>query len=155
MTVTKKQARNFGKAVGAAPITLTRTSVADLGVRNNPSGVMPIGLCQYQANTIINHAASDALAGLPHRTELITLSKVWTGNQTCDGVDGSGNWGWLDLGQGNGANALGDLIAAGGTTAEVTVTGNPPDPGAQRDAGQQGQQRRTCTRACPRSWTRS
>ena len=71
-------------------------------------------ICKYQAQQIITDAAADASSSVPFRAELIALTKVWTGNQTCDGAGGSGNWGWLDLGQGNGNSALADMITHGG-----------------------------------------
>jgi hypothetical protein len=87
-------------------------------------GVEPIGLCKLQAQKIVDDAALDLNAGAPYRAELISLSKVWSGN-TCDGAGGSGNWGWLDLGQGNGNSALATMITTG-STSTYTLTGSPP-----------------------------
>jgi hypothetical protein len=55
----------------------------------------------------------DAANGVPYRGELISLTKVWNGNNVCGNAAGSGNWGWLDCGQGNGASALGAVLASG------------------------------------------
>jgi Flp pilus assembly protein TadG len=123
--VTKRIPRTFGRAAGSADIAVSAASVADLAVVNRVTGVEPLGLCRYQAQAIIDDAAADLSANRPFRAELVSLSKVWTGNKTCDGSGGSGNWGWLDLGQGNGESALGDMIQHGSSTP-MTVSGSPP-----------------------------
>jgi Flp pilus assembly protein TadG len=123
--VTKQVPRTVGKVAGSAPLTVTRRSVASLAVVNRVTGVEPIGVCRYQAQAIIDDAAADLSANQPSRAELVSLSKVWTGSRTCDGSGGSGNWGWLDLGQGNGESALGTTIENGSSTP-LTVSGSPP-----------------------------
>ncbi|MGZ4531464.1 MAG: pilus assembly protein TadG-related protein [Mycobacteriaceae bacterium] len=124
VTSTRRMNRIFGWVAGSSQLVLNRVAIADLGVVSNPIGVEPIGICNLQAQGILNDAAADLAANKPYRTELISLSKVWSGND-CSGDGGSGNWGWLDLGQGNGESALGNMIANGLQTP-LTVSGNPP-----------------------------
>lgn len=123
--VTKTVPRTFGKVAGSAGITVQRSSTASLAVVNRVTGVEPIGICRYQAQAVIDDAAADLSANQPYRAELVSLTKVWTGNRTCDGSGGSGNWGWLDLGQGNGESELGQAIQDGSSTP-LTVSGSPP-----------------------------
>jgi Flp pilus assembly protein TadG len=123
--VSKRIPRTFGRVAGSADITVSAASVADLAVVNQVTGVEPFGLCRYQAQAIIDDAAADLAANKPYRAEPVSLTKVWSGNQTCDGSGGSGNWGWIDLGQGLGESALGQAIKTGSSTP-LTVSGSPP-----------------------------
>jgi Flp pilus assembly protein TadG len=123
--VSKTVPTTFGQVAGSSGIGINRSSVANLAVVNRVTGVEPIGVCRYQAQAIIDDAAADLSANKPYRSELMSLSKVWTGNRTCDGSGGAGNWGWLDLGQGNAESALGQAIQDGSSTP-LTVSGSPP-----------------------------
>ena len=123
--VSKTVPRTFGKVAGSAGININRSSVANLAVVNHVTDVEPIGLCRYQAQAIIDDAAADLSANQPNRAESISFNKIWTGNRTCDGSGGAGNWGWLDLGQGIGESALGEAIKNGSSTP-LTVSGSPP-----------------------------
>lgn len=125
VTVRRNVPRAFSLVIGSDPLRVRRTSVSALGVRNGVDGVEPIGLCKLQAQKIVDDAAADLSDNKPYRAELISLSKVWSGNGTCDGAGGSGNWGWLDLGQGNGNSALAAMITTG-STATYTLSGSPP-----------------------------
>ena len=125
--VKKNVPTSFGRLAGVNSLTVDRRSQAAMGVAYKVANFRPIGLCTYQAQDIVAHATADAAAGVPYRGELISLSKIWNGSQTCDGGGGSGNWGWLDCGQGNGASALGAVLATGcpGSLALNTAT-TPP-----------------------------
>ena len=105
-----------------------RTALAALGVANGVHSLAPIGLCFKQANAIIEKHKADLAAGRPESAQLVPQVKVWAGPTQC-GTGGSGNWGWLDLGQGTGsASALGDLITSGADPGALTLdpTTNPP-----------------------------
>ena len=66
-------------------------------------------------------------AGVPRadRAQLVAAQKVWGSGSQCGGADGSGNWGWLDFGQGNGESALGAMITS---SYSGTLTLNPTAP---------------------------
>lgn len=112
----------LGNLAGVAEIDFDREAVANLGVANEVGGVLPLALCVHQAQEIMDHAEIDRAAGLPYRAETIRVDRVWTAPNLCRSSTGaSGNWGWLDLGQGNGASALGELIRTGhGATIDLT-----------------------------------
>jgi len=129
---------SLGRIIGVNSLDVNRNATADLGVANDVAGLRPVGVCTYQAQQIVTDAEADKAAGNPYRAEIIGLTKVWQGNKTCDGAGGSGNWGWLDLGQGNGANALGDAIASGAPTT-LGLTVNPsPSPASVQLGGNPG-----------------
>jgi len=129
---------NLGRIIGVNSLDVNRNATADLGVANQVTGLRPVGVCTYQAQQIVTDAEADKAAGNAYRAEIIGLTKIWSGNKTCDGAGGSGNWGWLDLGQGNGANALGDAIASGAPTT-LALTVNPsPSPASVQLGGNPG-----------------
>ena len=135
--VTKAQKRTVGVLAGSTDLQLNRAATAVMGVPNSVTGVEPLAVCKHQAQAILNDAAADLAAGIPYRAELISSDKVWAGNATCDGSGGAGNWGWLDLGQGNGASALGDMIASG-SSSPLTLTGSPPAVAMDGTPGNKG-----------------
>lgn len=124
--VNKVVPTSFGRLVGVNNLNVGRASQAAMGVAYKVTGFRPIGICKYQAQDIISHATQDAANGVPYRGELISLTKVWNGSDTCDGAGGSGNWGWLDCGQGNGASALGAVLASGCTSTLTLDTSTTP-----------------------------
>jgi Flp pilus assembly protein TadG len=111
----------FGRVAGVSSMDVNRTSAAALGTENKVTGIRPIGICKYQADQLRNSTPNSA--GI-YPAQLIALTKVWNGNSSCSG-DGAGNWGWLDLGQGNGDSALGAMISQG-FDGVLTLSGNPP-----------------------------
>jgi Flp pilus assembly protein TadG len=136
--VAKTVQSTFGGLAGVSSLRVDRISQADLGIAQKVGGLKPVGVCSLQAQDIMTHATADAAAGLPYRAELIALDKIWQSTQSCDGSGGSGNWGWLDCGQGNGANDLGDALKDGcpnaltlnaTTPPSVTISGTPGNKG--------------------------
>lgn len=118
---------SLGGIVGVHDLAVNRVAKAALGVANSVTGVRPFGVCTWEAQHIVANAEAAKAAGQPYPAEVISPDKVWKdssgNNQSCDGSGGSGNWGWLDLGQGNGAKDLGDLIKNGSSTP-MTVGGS-------------------------------
>lgn len=102
----------LGGVLGGGPMNVSGTAVAALGVANQVRGLSPLALCSNQAQVIMDAHVVDAAANKSDRAMLVAPDKVWKSGNDCD-AGGSGNWGWLDFGQGNGADALGDMIIAG------------------------------------------
>ena len=131
VTVDKNVNTTFGQLAGISKIPVGGTAAAGLGVANGVHA-LPLALCTYQAQHILDDAKADKAAGSPYRTEHIQINKVWQ-DGSCDGSGGSGNWGWLDLGGGNGASALGDAVLNGGTitlsAGGSTMDGTPGNKG--------------------------
>jgi hypothetical protein len=111
-----------GRFMGTSEIAFERRAVANLGVANEVGGVLPLAMCIHQADEIMANAAADRANDLPYRAETIKVDKVWMAPSKCISSKGaSGNWGWLDLGQGNSASGLGNLIKTGhGGTIDLT-----------------------------------
>ncbi len=122
----------LGHVLGASSMDVNRTSAAGLGAEQDVTGVEPLGICFWQAQQIkaaAEAAGQDASGNYP--AQLVTLSKIWQGDHDCSGDGGAGNWGWLDLGQGNGDSALGAMLASGFSGSltfngsSFTIDGNP------------------------------
>lgn len=116
VTVNKAVPTTLGNLAGVSTLNINRSATADMGVTTKAGGYRPIGVCQYQAQQIITDAAAAAAAGQPYPAEIISLSKVWGGSNSC-GTAGAGNWGWIDCGSGVSASTLG---------AELQTGCNPP-----------------------------
>lgn len=133
VTVKKGVSTTLGKFAGVSTLNVNRTATADMGVTYTSSGYRPIGVCQYQANAIVADAADAVAHGLPYPAELISLSKIWGGTNSC-GTAGAGNWGWIDCGGGVSATELKVALQNGCTTPIVTVgqtlTGAPGNKGS-------------------------
>lgn len=115
----------LGSVLGASPMHIDRTAVAALGVVNEVRGLSPIALCTNQANAIVAAHVADAAVPRADRAQLVAAQKVWGSGSQCGAADGSGNWGWLDFGQGNGESALGAMITS---SYSGTLTLNPTAP---------------------------
>jgi Flp pilus assembly protein TadG len=116
--VNKTVPTTLGNFAGVSILNINRTATAAMGVSYKTSGYRPIGVCQYQAQKIISDAA--ASGGPPYPAELIALSKVWNGSNSC-GTAGAGNWGWLDCGGGVSASTLGAELQSGCNQPVVSV----------------------------------
>ena len=121
---------SLGGIAGVHDLAVDRVAQAALGVANSVTGVRPFGVCTWQAQQIVANAEAAKAAKAAKQqypAEVVSPDKVWKdssgNNRSCDGSGGSGNWGWLDLGQGNGAKDLGDLIENGSSTP-MTVSGS-------------------------------
>lgn len=118
----------FGRVLGVSSIAVNRESAAALGTVKDVTGVRPIGICRYQAEQLKATAPGNGGIG---PAQLIALTKIWNGNQSCSSSGGAGNWGWLDLGQGDGDSALGATIKNGFdgkltlSGGSFTIDGNP------------------------------
>jgi Flp pilus assembly protein TadG len=128
----------FGGLAGVSTVHVETGAQAGLGVARQVGGVRPVGVCIHQAQDIMDHAVADAAAGQPYRAELIALTKIWQGSQSCSASGGAGNWGWIDCGQGNSASALGNALQNGcpgpltlnpTTPPSLSLTGSPGNMG--------------------------
>jgi Flp pilus assembly protein TadG len=106
----------LGRVIGASPTNVSQTAVAALGVANGVSGLAPIAMCTNQAQAIITQHLADVAASKPDSAQLVPLDKVWGSGATCDGGGGSGNWGWLNFGEGVSTPDLVDYITGTYTT---------------------------------------
>ncbi|WP_143056271.1 Tad domain-containing protein [Pedococcus cremeus] len=112
---------SLGRMVGVSSVHADKDGSAALGVARQVSGVFPLAICKAEADEIANNAT---LAGSPYPIETIAVDKVW--NADCSaGSNGSGNWGWLNCGDGLSATDIGSYIS-NGCKADLTLTGTPP-----------------------------
>lgn len=130
----------LGGVLGATSLHIDREAVAAMGVVNDVTPVVPIAICTNQAQAIIDQHVAD-LAAVPPRpdgAQLVLLNKVWGGAAACPGSGGgSGNWGWLDFGDGVGTTKLVDYISGNfpftvtldPSTASVIIDGTPGNHG--------------------------
>lgn len=132
VTVERDVPTMLARVAGVDTVKASRNASAALGVAQDVNGVFPLGVCNKEADAIAAEAAAASTAGLPYPTHTIDVTKVW--NADCSaGSAGSGNWGWLDCGEGLSAVAIGGYIANGcdtsltlqGSPASVTVGGAP------------------------------
>lgn len=145
VTVNHEIDTTFGGVLGVSTMQVNRAAAAGLGVVNEVTGARPIALCNLQAQSIVDNAAADLEASQPYRAELVSLTKVWHGT-SCSGSGGAGNWGWLDLGQGNSAIALGEMIASGSSTPiTLNTTTSPPTASMNGTPGNKGNSSHTHT----------
>jgi len=140
VSVQDSQTTGLGHLANVSSIPLQRVASAALGRLKDVVGVEPLGICLYQAKQIMN----DALAAGKndegdYPAALISPTKVWGANSDCNGDknDGSGNWGWLDLGQGNGNKQLSDVIEEG-YDGKLTLSGGYFTVGGQPVTGSPG-----------------
>jgi Flp pilus assembly protein TadG len=127
VNVTRDVPTTLGRLVGVPTLTAARSGSAALGVAGKVSGVFPLAVCYLEANTIASDATNAAAASppQPYPIETILASKVWAGAQCSPpNHDGSGNWGWLDCGNGVSAPGLGKSISEG-CKSDLTLTGTP------------------------------
>jgi Flp pilus assembly protein TadG len=117
----------FSGVLGGSPLNISRKAMADMGVVNSVSGASPFAVCTNQAQAIIAQHLVDVAASKPESAQLVSLTKVW-GSGTCDGGGGSGNWGWLDFGQGKGDSALGPEITTGDSYGPLTLNTSTTPP---------------------------
>jgi len=113
----------FGGVLGAGTMQLNRQAVAALGVSNEVGNLVPIALCEGQANAIKNSVG----VGVPpvYPVQKVPLSKVWGGSSLCGTAAGAGNWGWLKFdGQGNGEPGLEDALKS--HNGRLKLSGVPP-----------------------------
>jgi len=109
----------LGGVVGTSPMNLNREAKAALGVVNSVTDLAPITVCINQSNAIIAQHMADVAAGHPDQAQLVLVDKVWGSGTSCDGGGGSGNWGWLDFGNGV---SVPDLVSYINGTKKTTVT---------------------------------
>jgi Flp pilus assembly protein TadG len=117
----------FGGVLGRSTIGISRQAVAVMGVVDTVSGLSPFAVCTNQAQAIIAKHLLDVAASKPDSAQLVSITKVW-GSGTCDGGGGSGNWGWLDFGQGKGDSALGGELTTGDTFGPLTLDTSTTPP---------------------------
>ena len=116
---------SFGGLVGVSSIKADRNAAAALGIAKKVTGVFPMAICTLQAEEIVNHAAA---SGEPYPAEVIKSDKVWGSGALCQPQqgNGSGNWGWLDCGNGVSVPDLVNYINSGCNASLVLSGSNPP-----------------------------
>ncbi|WP_157622488.1 TadE/TadG family type IV pilus assembly protein [Nostocoides sp. Soil756] len=124
VTVQRNVPTTLGRMAGVTSVTASRNASAALGVAQKVNGLFPLALCDLQADAIVANATAAKTAGLPYPIEKIEGGKVWSADCSA-GNNGSGNWGWLDCGDGLNAPAIGGYIA-NGCKADLTLQGTPP-----------------------------
>lgn len=125
VVVTRTMNPIFGGVLGAgsSQMKLNRQAVAALGVSNEVGNLVPIALCESQADAIKNSVGVGEPPVYP--IQKVPLSKVWGGSSLCGTADGAGNWGWLKFdGQGNGESDLGDMLK--NHNGRLKLSGVPP-----------------------------
>jgi len=91
----------FGKMIGLTTANVAAKATAEINPPGSvPSGLFPVGL---------QCASPGSLSNL---TEGSTTGVVF-GQKFVGSVGASGNWQWVDVGQGNGASGLGSVLANG------------------------------------------
>ncbi|MGA7762774.1 MAG: pilus assembly protein TadG-related protein [Candidatus Binataceae bacterium] len=112
----------FGKMIGLQEASVAATATASVtGLGTIPSGLFPVGF-QCTAPCSLND-----LGGSP-----VTFGQKFVGS-----VGASGNWQWLDVGQGNGASALGSVLQSGSTesfSVGQTIGSSPGNKGNSNPA---------------------
>jgi hypothetical protein len=128
VNVTRAVPTTLGQMVGVPSVVASRSGSAALGVAGKVSGVFPLAVCYLEANTIATDATNAAAASppQPYPIETILASKVWGTGSPCNPPHGagSGNWGWLDCGNGVSAPGLGKSISEG-CKSDLTLSGTP------------------------------
>jgi hypothetical protein len=108
----------FGKMIGLQEASVAATATAAVNPTGTaPSGMFPVGL---------QCTAPCSLANLNPGSP-VTFGQKFVGN-----IGASGNWQWVDVGQGNGANALGGVLqngASGSFSIGQTISTSPGNKG--------------------------
>lgn len=104
----------FGKLIGLQEASVAATATAAIKpIGGVPSGLFPVGL---QCNSPCSLANLDP--GTP-----VTFGQKFVGS-----IGAKGNWQWVDVGQGNGASGLGNVLQNGSTgsfTIGQTISTSP------------------------------
>jgi Flp pilus assembly protein TadG len=113
----------FGKMIGLQQASVAATATASVtGLETVPSGLYPVGF-QCKAPCSL----SNLNGGGP-----VTFGQKFVGS-----VGASGNWQWVDVGQGSGANGLGSVLQNGSTqsfSVGQTISSSPGNKGNSNPA---------------------
>lgn len=113
----------FGKMIGLSEAAVAaKATAAVTGIGTVPSGLFPVGFqCTAPCSLkTLNNGSS------------VTFGQKFVGN-----VGASGNWQWVDVGQGNGAKALGSALqsgSAGSFSVGQTISSSPGNKGNSNPA---------------------
>jgi Flp pilus assembly protein TadG len=126
----------FGKMIGLNTATVAAKATAAIEPPGTvPSGMFPIGLqC-----TPTGSPATCNVSSLFNAQDIVTFGAkfVLTGANSNEESSGGapGNWDWVDVGQGNGASQLGQVLQSGASgTFSIGQTINS-DPGNKANSG--------------------
>jgi hypothetical protein len=119
----------FGKMIGLQEAAVAAKATAAIEATGGvPSGMFPVGLqC-----TPTGSPASCNVASLFSGQQIVTFGSKFVLNDANNNLQSSGgapgNWDWVDVGQGNGASALGDVLHNGASqsfSVGQTISANP------------------------------
>jgi hypothetical protein len=138
--VTGNVPTSLGGLVGVSSVKADRSAAAALGIAKKMNGVFPLAVCTLQADEIMANATT-AGPPPPYPAEVIKSDKKWGDAALCAPPKknaGSGNWGWLDCGNGVSAQDLKNYIKNGCHTSLLTLNGSPPSSIIEGAPGNKG-----------------
>jgi Flp pilus assembly protein TadG len=119
----------FGKMIGLQQASVAATATAAIEATGTvPGGMFPVGV---QCTPSGNPAACN-VASLFNGQQIVTFGSKFVLNNNNNNLQASGgapgNWDWVDVGQGNGASQLGQVLQSGASqsfTIGQTINADP------------------------------
>jgi Flp pilus assembly protein TadG len=131
----------FGKMIGLQQASVAATATAAIVPTGTvPSGLFPIGLpCKSPCKNLADLLSSLSLLNSSSGMGNVTLGSKFIVNNLWN-FHAPGNFGWLDVGQGTGANQLGTALQ-NGSTQTFSLSGPPIStaPGVSKGHAQPAQ----------------
>lgn len=111
---------SFGKLIGLQNASVAAKATAGIFPPGGANGLFPVGLQCTRPCSLANLNPGQG----------VTFGQKFVGS-----IGASGNWQWIDVGQGNGASALGHVLQYGGSGTFTIGQTIGSDPGNKANSG--------------------